>query len=409
MRSGRRVWIVRFGVVAASLSVVAVVAIAWWRGRPERHLAEAARLLEAGEPAAAFDWLLVPEARPATRDRALLLRARMALARSRPDEAVGPLNGVDSGGPWGAEADYWKGRTLYAARNPREAVAWYRRSLDRRPEDAEALRWLAAASYDLGDWPGAVVALTEAVRLRPDDARAWRTLGVLYREENRLDQAQAALEASLARDPRQPQARLELVDILLRLGLTAEAERQLDRFDGVGPSAERSDLLAACLLSRGETDAARARLDAALAEQPDHTGLLARRAEIDAAEGRPAEAAARLDRAVAAEPFNATYLYRRGRALRALGRTAESDRDLARASELNRSVEEISSLNKEAVLRPDDAAVRARIGDLSARSGRPEMAGYWYRAALACDPSQPDALRGLRALRQAGPPAVVSP
>ncbi|MCA1685426.1 MAG: hypothetical protein LC745_05470, partial [Planctomycetia bacterium] len=46
----------------------------WWRGRPERHLAEAGRLLGAGAWDEAGGWVDLPEATPATRERALILR-----------------------------------------------------------------------------------------------------------------------------------------------------------------------------------------------------------------------------------------------------------------------------------------------------------------------------------------------
>src|SRR5262245_49160752 len=61
----------------------------WWRGRSERFLAEAERLIEQGRADEAAVWLHLPETQPNTRDRALLLRAQAALAKGRPSEAVG--------------------------------------------------------------------------------------------------------------------------------------------------------------------------------------------------------------------------------------------------------------------------------------------------------------------------------
>ena len=42
----------------------------WWRGRPERHLAEAGRFLDAGAWYEAIGWIVLPESTPATRERA---------------------------------------------------------------------------------------------------------------------------------------------------------------------------------------------------------------------------------------------------------------------------------------------------------------------------------------------------
>ncbi|MBX6312096.1 MAG: tetratricopeptide repeat protein, partial [Isosphaeraceae bacterium] len=378
---------------------VAMGGRSWWRGRPGRHLAEAERLLDAGAPAEAVAWLDLPASRPATRDRALLLRARAALARRRPAEAVAPLEQVDPRGPWAAEAAFWKGRTLYAVGQFARAIPWYRAALARRPDDAEIHRWLAAAAYDLGDRDTAIAALREVTRLQPDDARAWRTLALIYKENRDLAQAEPAYRRSLALDPQQPRVRFEWSEVLVELGRPAEAERQLDASRGGIPEADRVALLARCRLARGDRDGARAVLEAALTQAPSHPGLLAEQAVLDQAMGRPAEAAARLDRALAAQPNNPQWLYQRGLALRMLGRAAEAQRDLERAAELNRDWAAMAALNDEAAQHPDDPEVRCRLGRLCARLGLPELAASWYRAALACDPHCETARLGLATLR----------
>ena len=65
------------------LTAVAAGGWLWWRWRPTQHLAEAARCLEAGRWAEAAAWLEVPEKAPETREPALLLRARVALAEGK--------------------------------------------------------------------------------------------------------------------------------------------------------------------------------------------------------------------------------------------------------------------------------------------------------------------------------------
>jgi tetratricopeptide (TPR) repeat protein len=182
------------------------------------------------------------------------------------------------------------------------------------------------------------------------------------------------------------------------LGRHADAERELAACRGKVPEADRADLLAQCLLLRGDEAASLAVLDAALDAAPGHPGLLAQRARFDLAEGRPAEALARLDRAVAADPYNSQRIYQRGTILRTLGRRDEADRDFARAGELNRALAEMSALNAEAARFPEDADIRCRIGWLCAKLGKPGLAASWYRAALACAPRHPGARLGLKAL-----------
>jgi tetratricopeptide (TPR) repeat protein len=393
----------RMLVLASGVFLLAVVGgfgayRSWWRGRPERLLAEADRALREGDPEAALDALELPERSPATRDRALLVHARAALALKRLPEAVRFLDRVDARGPLATDLAFWKGRALYEAGQSLRAASWFQFVLNRRPGDAEALRWLAAASYDLGDRPTSVASLVALTTLVPGDARAWRTLAVLYKEDVDYERAEAAYAASLKADPAQPRVRFERAESLVPLGRFAEAERELAACRGKVPEADRASLLAQCLWSRGDGDACRVLVESASAAAPQHPGLLVQLAQIDLSEGRAADALARLDRAVQADPYNSQWLYQRGTALLALGRGDEAARDRARAGELNRTLAEMSALNDQAARSPEDPEVRCRLGWLCATLGKTALAASWYRAALACDPHHRGARLGLKTL-----------
>jgi tetratricopeptide (TPR) repeat protein len=387
----------------AAAAVLAAVALGsgvlWWRGRPERHLARVEEALRSGDPAAALEWLAVPEAAAGTRERALLLRARAAVERGQPLQAARALDKVDPHGPVAADFAFWKGRTLYAARQPLLAMDWFKAALKLRPDDAEADRWLACAAYDLGDRPTAVSALEAVTRLQPRDARAWRTLGLIFKEDAEHERARRAFEAALALDRDQPTVRLELAETLLRLGDATGAERELAACRGRVAEAPRAELLGECLRMRGDRAGHRAAVEAGLAAAPDHPGLLAQRAQIELDDGHPADALAWLDRAVAADPYRPETIYRRGLVLRQLGRAEEARRDLDRSAELNRGLAEMSDLNRQADRDPRDAEVRYRLGRLCTELGKPDLAASWYRAALACDPRHAAARLGLNALR----------
>jgi tetratricopeptide (TPR) repeat protein len=396
-RNRRALW---FTALTLGLATAGVGSVLLWRGRPEWHLAKAERLLDEGAWEKAVGWLDLPEGVPATRERALLLRARVALAAGQPEQAVASLRGVDPDGPRGADASFWRGRVLYAVGNTPLAIAWFRRALDRRPRDPESLRWLACAGYDLGDRRTVVDALRALTSIAPDDARAWRTLGLVTREqpdggELELPAVRGFYETSLRIDPDQPTLRLELAEVLVKEGRFDEAARQLRLCLGRVPGADRADLLAQIAWGEGDLDRCRKVVDAALAAAPRHPGLLARRARLAQAAGRSAEAVEWFDRAVAADPYNAQWVYQRGVALRASGRLAEADRDSARAAELKRAVVTMSDLNAEAARHPADPLVRIRLGRLCEFLGKPALAASWYRAALACDPRNEEARAAL--------------
>ena len=392
-----KIWI-RWLAAVLSLGLTGVGLATWWRGRPERHLDQARRLIEAGRADHASEWLALPEAEPRTRDLALLLRARAAVDRGRPSEAVGPLEKIDPSGPLAADAALWKGLILFQVRQVARAVHWFRMALTLRPDDPEAIRWLAASLYELGDQPSTVVALTRLTQLDPSDARAWRTLALLNKENRELDRALPAYERALRLDPEQRDVRFELAETLVEMGRYQEAEEQLAACRGGVPESDRISLLIYCLQAAGDLAKSRALLDTSVVAFPDHPGMLAYRARLDLTEGRVARALEGFDRVLSIDPFRAQAVYQRGLANLRLGNRAEAKRDLARAAELNALMADMDRLNQEAGKHPDDPEIRYQLGRVCVTLGKPDLAASWYVAALACDPRHAGARLGLKAL-----------
>lgn len=387
------------GILLAASTALAGGFALWWRGRAERQLGTAKLWVEDGQPEEALLWLPLPEADPATRNRALLLHARIALEKGRLMEAVRALDHVKNPhGPELAGFAFWKGRTLFAAGQPLLATRWFHAALEHRAHDVETLRWLAAAAYDLGDRTTVVNSLEEAVRLDPRDARAWRTLAAVFKENADYERARSAYQAALRADSSQPQVRLELAETLLQCGEPDAAEHELDLCRNRVASGAWADLLAQCRKQRDDLAGWRTAVEDGLARSPDHPGLLTQRAQMDLVAGHAAEALQRLDRALRADPYRAQTFFERGTALRKLGRTDEANRDFHRAAELNREMAEMSQLNEEAAQAPDDAQVRYRLGQLCVALGKHELAASWYRAALACNPNHSGARLALDSL-----------
>ncbi|MEW4571083.1 tetratricopeptide repeat protein [Tautonia sp. JC769] len=386
--------------VAVALALLSWGSWAWWDGRPGRHLDRAARLVEQGRPASARPWLDLPEQTPRTADRARLLRAQIALELGSPSAAVAPLEQIDPDGPLAAEAAFWKGKALLAEGNLPFALAWFARSLQERPDDPDCLRAMAVAAYDLGDLETVLRSLRALTRVRPDDHAAWRTLGLVRLQmpdsgDRIMEEVADAYRTSLTLYPHQPQARLELADVLLRQGHLHEAREQLDACRGRVPEEQHLSLLARVSWELGDRDQTLALLDQAREQGLEHPDLSAIRGLIAQAEGRLDAAAAWFDRAVEQDPFTSRRYHQRAALLRILGRDEQAAADARRAEELRQAVERMSALNAEAAARPTDPAVRCRLGRLSERLGRVELAASWYRAALACDPGHREAADAL--------------
>ena len=225
------------GLSAGLLLAMTMLGVWLWRGRPERHLARAEGLLSRGDLDEIEGWLKLPESVARTKDRAHLIRARTALSRGRPSEAVQPLNEIDPNGPLAADAAFWKGRTLYEAGQTLRALAWFQQAGTLRHDDAEILRWGAAAAYDLGARSAAVAALQEVTRLQRDDARAWRTLALIHHENAEHEPALNAYEMTLWLDGNQPLARFELAETLLKWAVTTRRSGNSPSVRGPCPRA----------------------------------------------------------------------------------------------------------------------------------------------------------------------------
>ncbi|WP_169973805.1 tetratricopeptide repeat protein [Tautonia rosea] len=387
------------GWLVLTVAVMIVVSAFWWRGRPARHLDRAERALEAGDPIQAWRWLDVPVEVPETRDRALLLRARAAVERGRPSEAVEPLDQLDPEGPLAAEVAFWKGRTLMAAGQTLRAAVWFQDALRRRPDQIETLRWLAAASYELGDISTALESLNTLTQLQPNDAPGWRTIGLIQKEHAEFEAARDAYRAALQANADQPDVRMELAEVLMELSRHEEAIGLLEVCRGRVSEPDRLVLLARSLYEVGDRATARQHLEQGLKEAPGNAAMLAERARIDLAEADLAAAVEALDQALAAEPANADWFYLRSQAHRRLGQTEQADQDLARSRELTEVMTTISNLIREADQFPEQAEVRYRLGTLCLELNDSKMAAAWYQAALACDPNHEAARQGLLSLQ----------
>jgi Flp pilus assembly protein TadD len=309
------------------------------------------------------------------------------------------LNRVQADGPRAAEAAFWKGRTLYAVGQTLQSLRCFRLAARLRPDDADAHRWLAAAAYDQGAVTLAVGALEAVTRLCPGDARAWRTLASIYKEYARLDLACAAYRETLSLDPGQPSVRLEYAGCLAACGAFEEAERELRRCRGRVDEPLWAYQMAGCLRGLGDAEGFKEVVRQSSEKFPRHAGLLSLRGLAEQLDRRWDEAIRWLDRAVAADPWSPEHFHIRSVMMAAVGRRDEAARDRAETARLTDAARDLSRWDEEASLYPEDAEVRCRLGKVCITLGKLELAASWYRAALACDPSNAEARTSLRTLR----------
>lgn len=126
---------------------------------------------------------------------------------------------------------------------------------------AKALHQLGLTHGAAGRWDTAAQRLRESVNLRPDASRVWLDLGNAEWKRSRLDEAQAAIDKSLALNPRLADAHLAMGLLEEQRGNRSSANTHLTRavkLDGDNPDYRKA--LARHLLAGGDASKARGSL-----------------------------------------------------------------------------------------------------------------------------------------------------
>ena len=160
---------------------------------------------------------------------------------------------------------------MNAAGRHDDAIAEFRRALDRLPALAEGWLNLADACIRAGDLPQAADALCRLADLRPADEQTWFDLNVAYAGGDMLGKAQAAIGQVL-------QSRPGSVPALLNLGRALAKQERLDEAMACYQSAAalRPDLPAVhvcvgnILARKSSWAAARDQFALAVSLRPDH-------------------------------------------------------------------------------------------------------------------------------------------
>ncbi len=213
--------------------------------------------------------------------------ARVRLLQERPREALAALSGIAASGPWGGIAAHL------------EAEA------HRKLGDLEAASRALARGTAGGSLRALLLArdpLWEAVEAEGRGARRHDQRALEAMRRGQLELALVELHQALATDPNRLYARLDIADLLVRLGREEEAA---------------------------------AELEALLEGAPDYPPALRRLGELARRRGRLEEAAGLLRRALAADPLDGEAWVALGELEAARGDREEAARAFRRALEID--------------------------------------------------------------------------
>ncbi len=268
-----------------------------------------------------------------------------------------------------------------------EGVAALKEALRLDPRYVDALRNLSRAELLAGRSDEAVARAEEAQRLDLDSAAGWGVVATAQQGAGRLESARTAWQEALKRRPAWPEARLQLGEVLSRLGDPVAAVGEYAEALRLRPGWDQAGLALADGLARlGREEEAWAQIEEVERANPASAAALLARANLLFALERFEEAAAAgrdLLRDHADLPGGHFAL---GNALLALGRSAEA---LAEFEAAARSDGESAALLCSRAL---------ALLDL----GRAGEAAAAVDAALEADPTHGPAQELRRSLRDAG-------
>jgi tetratricopeptide (TPR) repeat protein len=335
----------------------------WARDRHELDaLARGGRFLEEGRNRRAIQTVSVIDARSRHRPEALAIRGLAEAAL----EEVGPAR-RDLERSWAARPNPDTARVLAAI-------------------------YLSAYENERG-----LQMLLNASRLDPSDFRPWYAMGQLvYLRLRRYDRAIEAFQEALKRLPDHVESRVGLIDALLKSHRPEQAESTLSGLLRERPDDSKVLTLAAHLAAaRGRDHDALGYLEKSLAFDPEDREAVILHARLLLRSGRLRDALSQADRAVALEPRDQTALGLLGTIQAALDMKEESSRTLARRRAVERDNELMEGLMRQILDRPDDPALRCRLGEAAKKAGMKPLAIQCYQAALAIEPGCDSARRGL--------------
>ncbi len=226
---------------------------------------------------------------------------------------------------------------------------------DRAGCAARARRWFRALAAAHPDWAEPLARLGQSLRAAGD-----------------AEDAAAAYDAALDRDPLHPDALLARAALALGAGAAARAHSLALSACGAHPDrADAWDLLGLVLQVSGDHALAETAFAEASARAPDRLELALRRVEAAAAAGTTPAALIAAERAAAADPLNPVKL-----AARALLAERDGQRGLA-----------IEVAEAAAVLAPDHPDIARLLAGLLARSTRVAAAEAALARAVALNPA----------------------
>jgi tetratricopeptide (TPR) repeat protein len=315
-----------------------------------------------------------------------LLQGAYLLRRGKPQESLDELRQALNHDDTRVRAQILAGEALATLHQSLRATDVLRQALAAESENVDAHRWAGAAYYDLGAMAQAVHHLERVCSLDPADPRPARVMGLIYKDLENDQLAVKWYRECLDRSSSQPDVeaiRCELAEVLIRLNRHEEARTTLSTCE-VSPQVLA--LRAECEHALGDTVRAKTLLSTSLRMSPSEPLALLLKGTIALGENQPQAAVAAFQQVVDQNPTDFTARFKLSQALAQSGDDARAARELAEMNAIKDIRQDAAKVYEKVLDDPHDADSRFRLGVLSERLHKPELAQMWYQAALAINP-----------------------
>jgi tetratricopeptide (TPR) repeat protein len=222
-------------------------------------------------------------------------------------------------------------------------------------------------------WRDEVILWTDTIRKSPMAVLPHNNLGVVYKDQERFEDALREFQIALRIEPNYFQAHYNLGIIYEKRKQFDEAIQEYQTTLKLKPSYARAhNNLGAVYKDLGRLEEAETEFQAALKLQPDIPTTHYNRGTSLSEQGRLDEAIGEYQAAIRLDPTYQNAHYNLGLAYANQGRFQEA-------------IVEFQTVVR---LKPDDAAAHAVLGDIYKDQGQPKEAIDEYQAALKLDPNQ---------------------
>ena len=341
-------------------------------------------------------------------------KARILYAGNRKADAHAAVNEALARSPKSAEAMLTKADFFRVERKLDQALELAKAAVAADPTSVGAYTVLGHIQRQRGFIDDAISAFNEVLKLSPGAIDAQLDLSAVQLSVGRSDESLRLTRRALAVQPSNPTARLLEARGLMGSGDVAGAEKLVNELARDHRNAPTVQALMGDLHNqKGDHRAARAAYTKALSLDRLNLEALAGLAALDAREDKGPDARARIEGALAKQPDSVPLLLLAGRTYAALDDHAGAERSINRALEIEPTNldgydllarvyrdrgdvrKAIAELEKLAARSPNAASIHTSIGQMLEAQGQIDDARKRYELALSIDAGMPVAANNL--------------